>query len=163
MIAMDFAKLPEVDTADAFEDYILDLCRPYGFTYKGFETFKLFALDSWLSQQPNRSVVFLIDNYDVPLLRSKHDKALFKCIGNTLNEFFAILKSCNSAIRFLFLTGITALMVLANRRSLRQLRSSSFLPLKTTRLGLIGRSVTTRLNRSFLTAVSVAGVEHSPF
>lgn len=111
VIAMDFAKLPEVDTADAFEkafeDYILDLCRPYGFTYKGFETFKLFALDSWLSQQPNRSVVFLIDNYDVPLLRSKHDKALFKCIGNTLNEFFAILKSCNSAIRFLFLTGIT--------------------------------------------------------
>ena len=63
------------------------------------ETFKLFALDSWLSQQPNRSVVFLIDNYDAPLLRSKHDKALFKCIGNTLNEFFRDsqeLQQCHS-------------------------------------------------------------------
>ena len=64
---------------------------------------------NFLSTLSVSSLVLLIDDSDGPLISSLGDKALFKSVQRKLNEFYAILKSNDHAMRFLFLTGTTFL------------------------------------------------------
>ena len=61
----------------------------------------------WLRERPTNSLVLLIDEYDSPLTTSLNDKPLFLGVQQVLSEFFNTLKSCDSAFRYLFITGVT--------------------------------------------------------
>lgn len=64
-------------------------------------------LSTWLSNQELGSFVLLVDEYDSPLTTSLNDNQLFTLIREDLSQFFSIIKSQDSAFRFIFITGIT--------------------------------------------------------
>ncbi len=65
------------------------------------------AFLSFLSRQPSRSVVVLIDEHDAPLTAHLQDPVLFAKVQKVLARFYAVLKSLSGSLRFLFMTGIT--------------------------------------------------------
>ena len=58
-------------------------------------------------KKTGRQVVILIDEYDRPILQNLHNERRQDFFRNTLKGFFGVLKSCDSCIKFAFLTGIT--------------------------------------------------------
>lgn len=54
-----------------------------------------------------RQVVILVDEYDKPLLETAGNEALQEHYRATLRAFYFNLKSCDAAIRFALLTGVT--------------------------------------------------------
>ncbi len=70
----------------------------------------IFLPISWkafLDGLPASSLVLLIDEYDTPLTECLDDPKLFYKLGITFSKFYSILKSNDTALRFLFITGIT--------------------------------------------------------
>lgn len=64
-------------------------------------------VDLILALSQKRQVVVLIDEYDKPLINSLHDLAEAKAIQDTLKGFYGALKSLDSRLRFVFITGIS--------------------------------------------------------
>ena len=60
-----------------------------------------------LREQENNSLVVLIDEYDAPLTACLDDPELFNKVRGLLSGFYAILKSNDQVLRFMFITGIT--------------------------------------------------------
>lgn len=58
-------------------------------------------------QQTGLPVVVIIDEYDAPMLTYMHDEEHKVQVRKILQEFYQILKSCDSDERFVFITGIT--------------------------------------------------------
>jgi hypothetical protein len=58
-------------------------------------------------EQTGHGVVILVDEYDKPLLEVTNDPELQDAYRKMLRSFYAVLKSANQYIRFVFLTGIT--------------------------------------------------------
>ena len=58
-------------------------------------------------QQTGQKVVFLVDEYDAPLLDSLVNKASFEQMRQTLRDFYSPLKANDAHIKFIFITGIT--------------------------------------------------------
>ena len=58
-------------------------------------------------ERTGRQVVILVDEYDKPLLESAGNEALQEHYRNTLRAFYFNLKSCDAAIKFALLTGVT--------------------------------------------------------
>ena len=64
------------------------------------------AFFEWLSEQPNNSLVVLIDEYDAPLTACLENLRFFNFAQKILSEFFEGLHRCRHSFRFLFITGI---------------------------------------------------------
>lgn len=60
-----------------------------------------------IADKTGKQVVVLIDEYDKPLLQSIGNEELQKTYREMLKAFYGVIKSCNSNIRFAFLTGVT--------------------------------------------------------
>ena len=58
-------------------------------------------------QQTSQKVVFLVDEYDAPLLDSLVDKDSFEQMRQTLRDFYSPLKANDAHIQFIFISGIT--------------------------------------------------------
>ena len=58
-------------------------------------------------QQTGQQVVFLVDEYDAPLLDTLVDNTSFETMRQTLRDFYSPLKSLDAHLRFIFITGIT--------------------------------------------------------
>lgn len=58
-------------------------------------------------EQTGKQVVFLVDEYDSPMLDSNEDEALQKELRNMMRDFFSPLKKNGQYLRFLMLTGIS--------------------------------------------------------
>ena len=59
-------------------------------------------------EKTGKQVVILVDEYDKPLLETMSDNpALHDTYRTILKGFYGVLKSCDAAIRFAFLTGVT--------------------------------------------------------
>lgn len=54
-----------------------------------------------------KKVVILIDEYDKPLLDTANRSAIAHEVHVVLKDFFAVIKDMNSALHFLFITGVT--------------------------------------------------------
>jgi hypothetical protein len=54
-----------------------------------------------------QKVVFLVDEYDAPLLDTLVDKDSFEKMRQTLRDFYSPLKANDAHIKFIFITGIT--------------------------------------------------------
>lgn len=77
-------------------------------------------------EQTGRRVVVLIDEYDKPLLRSFHDEALQADFRETLTAFYSVLKSADSWLQFVFITGVTKFAQMGIFSNLNQLNDISF-------------------------------------
>lgn len=90
-------------------DYRLSLYEDiYGRTKKDMKFGN--RLENIISQaysQTGQKVVILIDEYDSPLLNIMHKRDLFDTFRSVLKEFYSPIKSCDSMLRFGFITGIT--------------------------------------------------------
>ena len=54
-----------------------------------------------------RQVVFLVDEYDAPLLDSTGDSGLQEKLRNRLRSFYSVVKMSDAMLRFVFITGIS--------------------------------------------------------
>lgn len=77
------------------------------------------------SEQADRGVVVLVDEYDKPLLQALDDGALLDDYRKTLKAFYGVLKSSDRYLRFVFLTGVTKFAQVSVFSDLNQLNDIS--------------------------------------
>lgn len=58
-------------------------------------------------EQTGQKVVFIVDEYDKPLLETMDDKSLHDSYRSVLKAFYGTLKAMDSDLRFIFFTGVT--------------------------------------------------------
>lgn len=112
VVHLDFSFVSDFGTGDQFRrrfyNMLAENLEDLGFSPSDIAPDRfIFKLAKWLKKIPRKSLVLLIDEYDSPLTKVLNDKALFLGVQDVLSEFFNVLKSCDSAFRFLFLTGVT--------------------------------------------------------
>ena len=75
--------------------------------------------------QTGKGVVVLVDEYDKPLLQAIHNKKLLEEYRTILKAFYGTLKSKDSCLRFVFLTGVTKFSQVSASSDLNQLNDIS--------------------------------------
>ena len=107
VVWLDFSELDASSSLLDFEDSFRRLVTA-NFADAGYRgSSDWIEFSRWLSRQPDRSIVVLIDEYDAPLTASLDDPARFDGVQKRLNQFFKTLKSKEGALRFFFMTGVT--------------------------------------------------------
>lgn len=91
---------------DDLRDRLIDNFSSVGFRYDAAGTSIFSQLSAWLKRQESNTLVLLIDEYDSPLTSCLNDPDLFNIVQDALSDFYAVLKSNDDALRFLFITGI---------------------------------------------------------
>ncbi|MDR1631781.1 MAG: ATP-binding protein [Dysgonamonadaceae bacterium] len=76
-------------------------------------------------KKTGRKAVVLIDEYDKPLVNTMDDIKLHEEIRNILKSFYGILKSADTHLRFVFLTGVTKFSKVSVFSDLNQLQDIS--------------------------------------
>lgn len=109
VVQLDFSIMQDFQSAEDFErDFLTRLCAAFRKAgYDGGPDFIEFSV--WLQDQPDNSIVLLVDEYDAPLVNSMENPALFSGVQRVLGTFYATLKSLEGALSFFFVTGITKL------------------------------------------------------
>lgn len=100
-----FRNLKEFDLQ--FHDLIVEAFAPHGFRFELHCTSLMSQLSTWLEKQAVSSVVLLIDEYDVPLTSCLDNFELFDQVRRHISRLYAVIKSNDGPLRFLFITGIT--------------------------------------------------------
>lgn len=112
VVRLDFSGIKNFDSVEDFKTKLTSLLAasfmPFGFVYKEGTVVNLMdQISIWFASLASNSLVLLIDEYDAPLTSCLNDSDLFKSVRNELSTFYSKIKSNDSAIRFLFITGIT--------------------------------------------------------
>ena len=76
-------------------------------------------------EHTGRQVVIIVDEYDKPLLEAAGNEALQEAYRATLRAFYFNLKSCDAAIKFALLTGVTKFSKLSVFSDLNNLKDIS--------------------------------------
>ena len=76
-------------------------------------------------EQTGKGVVVLVDEYDKPLLQAIHNEELLEAYRVILKAFYGTLKSKDSCLRFVFLTGVTKFSQVSVFSDLNQLNDIS--------------------------------------
>lgn len=112
VVRLDFSEIKQFFDLAEFERKLASLLirrfQPLGFVYRQSEIFSVVdQLSDWMRTIGGTSLVILIDEYDSPLTATINSSELFGRVRSVLSDFYAILKSNDAALRFLFITGIT--------------------------------------------------------
>ena len=108
---IDFSEIKNVAGLADFErqlDEVLENAfQPLGFHRSHASSMSLVKqLSAWMRTLPANSMVLLIDEYDAPQAACLEDKRLFNAIRMRLAAFYAVIKSNDACLRFVFITGI---------------------------------------------------------
>lgn len=110
IVRLDFSEIrPEFGLEKFNEDLrdrLIDNFSSFGFRYDAAGASIFSQLSAWLKRQESNSLVLLIDEYDTPLTFCLDDPELFNSVQDALSDFYAVLKSNDDALRFVFITGI---------------------------------------------------------
>lgn len=112
VIEIDFSKVKGFSDFAGFEKNVRSVVTR-AFAKGGFVFDKTDASDwlgqisDWMESLPENSLVLLIDEYDAPHTACLDNKALFTKVRELLSSFYAIVKSNDACLRFVFMTGIT--------------------------------------------------------
>ena len=79
-------------------------------------------------QKTGHQVVFLVDEYDKPLLDTLTNPELHASIKNTLYGFYSVIKGSSQYLRFVFFTGVTRFAKVGIFSGLNNLKDLSILP-----------------------------------
>lgn len=96
-------------------------------------------------QKFGEKVVFLVDEYDAPLLDTIVDKGTFDQMRQTLRDFYSPLKSLDPHLRFIFITGITKFSQLSIFSELNNLKIISMLDEYATLCGISEEELHTQM------------------
>ncbi len=112
VVRLDFSEIKNFKSIGQFERRLCALLAwgfgEVGFSYAPSEIFTVYdQLSVWLRRLSSNSLVVLIDEYDAPLTASLGNAELFEDVRSELSNFYALLKSNDGVVRFLFMTGIT--------------------------------------------------------
>ena len=112
VVRLDFSEIKDFDSIEDFSLSLTSLLarrfRPFGFVYHESNIYSVTdQLSDWLLEQPQKSLVLLIDEYDAPLTACLSNSDLLNAIRRKLSGFYGIIKSNDAALRFFFMTGIT--------------------------------------------------------
>lgn len=111
VIRLDFSNIRDFSSEDEFlpllNEYLFVVMRRTGIEVDGLSPAGgLTAFFEWLCEQPDNSLVVLIDEYDAPLTACQENTKFFNFIQRILSDFFEELHRCQQSFRFLFITGI---------------------------------------------------------
>ncbi len=112
VVRLDFSETRDFGETGEFSLKLTSLLarkfRLAGFSYQVDSVFSVTEqLSNWLKTQPANQLVILIDEYDAPLTVCLDNADKFEYVSRKLTEFYAVLKTNDRALRFLFITGIT--------------------------------------------------------
>ncbi len=111
VVRLDFSEIKPLDGIEQFKrdlkELLISAFSPLGFEYNPLGAAIFRQLSTWMKSQLPNSLVLLIDEYDAPLTSCLDEMDLFNAVRETLSKFYAILKSNDAALRFVFITGIT--------------------------------------------------------
>lgn len=112
VVEIDFSKVKGFEDFEDFENKVRSVTvRSFakaGFILdKGDESDWIGQISDWMEARPANSLVLLIDEYDAPHTACLENKDLFTRIREFLSSFYAIIKSNDACLRFVFMTGIT--------------------------------------------------------
>lgn len=112
VVRLDFSETRDFGETDEFSIKLTSLLarkfRPAGFSYQEDSVFSVTEqLSNWLQTQPVNQLVILIDEYDAPLTVCLDNADKFEYVRRKLTDFYAVLKTNDNVLRFLFITGIT--------------------------------------------------------
>lgn len=112
VVRLDFSETRDFGETGEFSLKLTSLLarkfRLVGFSYQVDSVFSVTEqLSNWLKTQPANQLVILIDEYDAPLTVCLDNADKFEYVSRKLTEFYAVLKTNDRALRFLFITGIT--------------------------------------------------------
>ena len=131
VVRLDFSRLKSTDTEDfdsLLAEYLSHRFSAVGFTESARGGSILNQLEAFLKKLPDSSLVVLIDEYDAPLTTVINDQFGFARVREALSAFYALLKSNDRVIRFLFLTGIITFNKLSIFSELNNLNDISLSP-----------------------------------
>ena len=112
VVRLDFSRAKNFSTIEGFNLRFASLLTK-DFGKLGFQTNETDPssicddLSNWFKDLPGNSFVLLVDEYDAPLTACLNDENLFNQVRMKLADFYAMVKSNDSALRFFFMTGIT--------------------------------------------------------
>ena len=109
VIHLDFNLYPSKTAMELEENikrHLAQVAAQYTITLKDGPYYAQFV-DLILALSVDRQVVVLIDEYDKPLIDNLHNLAEAKAIRTTLKGFYGVLKSLESQLRMVFITGIS--------------------------------------------------------
>ena len=112
VVEIDFSKVRGFESIEDFENKVRSVTVG-SFARAGFvldkcdESNWIGQISDWMQERPANSLVLLIDEYDAPHTACLEDKELFTKIRKFLSTFYAIIKSNDACLRFVFMTGIT--------------------------------------------------------
>lgn len=130
VVRLDFSRLKSTDRENfdsPLAEYLSHRFSAVGFAESPGGSI-LNQLEAFLMKLPDSSLVVLIDEYDAPLTTVINDKLGFARVREALSAFFALLKSNDRVIRFLFLAGITKFNKLSIFSELNNLNDISLSP-----------------------------------
>lgn len=161
VVRLDFSRLKS--TARENFDSLLTEYLSHRFSAVGFAESPggsiLNQLEAFLMKLPDSSLVVLIDEYDAPLTTVINDKLGFARVREALSAFFALLKSNDRVIRFLFLTGITKFNKLSIFSELNNLNDISLSPRYGSLLGYTHSEVKENFSDYLLRASKLLGLD----
>ena len=111
VVEIDFSKVKGFTDFESFENKVRSVVVR-AFAKGGFILDKseksewIDQISDWMDEQPSNSLVLLIDEYDAPLTSCLENKKLFDKVRGLLSSFYAIVKSNDACLRFVFMTGI---------------------------------------------------------
>lgn len=112
-----------------------------------------------LSEQENNSLVVLIDEYDAPLTACLDDPELFNKVRGLLSSFYAVLKSNDRVLRFMFITGITKFNKASIFSALNNLSDLSLTPRYGTLLGYTHQEIQEYFGGYLAKASEILGIK----
>jgi len=127
-----------IEWEESIHAHLRRIARDYGITLENqslnimFEEL-IFAL---AEQSQSQKVVILIDEYDKPIIDLLEDVAEAKLMRNALRRFYTVIKSMESHIRFVMITGISKFTKVSIFSELNNLTDLTMHPSFTTALGL---------------------------
>lgn len=112
VVRLDFSETRDFEDVEGFSQKLTSLLArkfwPAGFSYQEDSVLSVTEqVSNWLQTQPVNQLVILIDEYDAPLTVCLDSADKFEYVRRKLATFYAVLKTNDRALRFLFITGIT--------------------------------------------------------
>lgn len=93
---------------DVLNDAVNSWCNQYAVTAEGASpSIRFKNLIASLFQKTGKRVVFLVDEYDKPLLQNLERAELLTQMRDELKAFYGILKPLDEFVQFAFFTGVT--------------------------------------------------------
>jgi hypothetical protein len=113
--------------SSTIEGALRSCSRQYGIVLEGNSLSEKFStLIESLYTKFNKRVVVIIDEYDKPLLTTINNQPLCKQLRDALKGFYAVLKSSDQYLNFVFITGITKFSQVSIFSDLNQVNDISF-------------------------------------